>query len=130
MIRLMLIALHLLLGIAALGAGQALVRRPSGADLTFSIGWLERSPFPDYRIPGLVMVLVIAPMQLLAFWSQLRGRAEAPALSMTGGVFLVLWLILQTAIIGYRHWSQLIWAILFPLTAVLGFMQGNQRHHE
>ena len=130
MIRGTLILLHLVLVLTALGAGQALARRPSGEDLAFETDWLEGSPFRDYRIPGLFMVLVIAPANLLALAGQVGRKGAAPYLSVGCGALLVGWLVIQTAIIGYRHWSQLIWAVIFPLTGVLGLVQMGRRQHE
>ena len=119
--------LHLAFGLSSLGAGQALVRKPSGENLTFETEWLRRSPFRDYRVPGLFMVFVIAPLNLLSLRAQGRRGAEAPYLSIVSGLVLVVWLGIQTAIIGYRHWSQLVWMVLFPLTGVLGLVQLRQR---
>jgi hypothetical protein len=127
MIRISLVTLHLVLGLMAAGAGQALARKPSGEDLRFETGWLKRSPFPDYRIPGLFMVLVIAPGNLVSFWSQVRCQPHASYLSMANGLLLIVWLIIQTAILGFRHPTQLIWAVLFPMTALLGFLQQRQQ---
>ena len=52
-------AMHTVLGVAAVGAGQAFVRNPSGAALGMTTEWLDRSPFPDFRLPGLFLAVVI-----------------------------------------------------------------------
>ena len=52
------IALHVVLGIGALGAGQAFVRDRSGAALGMDSGWLDGSPFPDFLVPGLFLFLL------------------------------------------------------------------------
>ena len=130
MIRVALILIHLLIGLSAIGAGQALAREPDGEALAFKTEWLKDSPFRDYRIPGLFLILVIAPTNLSSARSQLRRDNAAPYLSTVSGSILTLWIIIQTSIIGFRHWSQAIWAILFPATMLLGLLQLTKRNRD
>jgi hypothetical protein len=121
--RVLLVALHLIVGLSAIGAGLVLAREPSGETLTFKREWLEGSPFSDYRIPGIFLLLVIAPMNLISAITQTKKHKAAPALTTLSGVVLILWIAIQTAIIGFRHWSQGLWAVIFSLIAMLGFGQ-------
>jgi len=128
MLRLLLIVLHAFLGIAAIGAGQAFARDPSGGTLGIPKEWLEGSPFPDFRIPGLFLAIVIGGANLASALALLRRHALASWLSLATGVLLVVWVAIQTAILGFRHWSQGIWWVLFPLVAVLaGLFLRSQR---
>lgn len=124
------ILLHAVLGVAAIAAGQAFARRPSGRDLGMDARWLEGSPFPDFRIPGLFLLLVIAPANLLSALLLLRRHRGGPPLSLATGLLLVVWLAIQTAILGFRDRSQAIWWLLFPLVAVLGAAQLRARRGE
>jgi uncharacterized membrane protein YqhA len=119
MTRWILIVLHAVLGIAAIGAGQAFVRDPSGDPLGMSTEWLKRSPFPDYRFPGLFLTVVIGGLNLLSSVLLARQHARSPLVSFVTGVLLLAWVAIQTAIIGFRHWSQSIWWGTFTLIAVL-----------
>ena len=123
MVRVILILLHVVIGLSAVGAGQALAREPSGAALSFETEWLSGSPFPDYRLPGLFLVFVIAPTNLVSATLQWRRSYYAPLVTTGTGTILVLWLSIQTLIIGLQHWSQALWAILFAVTAALGLWQ-------
>jgi hypothetical protein len=123
MLRSLLLVLHAVLGLSAIGAGQALVRKPDGRYLRFDTAWLKRSPFPDYRLPGLFLMGVIGSGNLAAAVAQWRRGPLAAPLSVANGFLLVVWLTIQTAIIGYRHWSQLIWAVVFPAVALLAALQ-------
>lgn len=124
------ILLHAVLGVAAVAAGQAFARRPDGSDLGMDAGWLEGSPFPDFRIPGLFLVLVIAPANLVSALLLWRRHPDGPLLGLATGLLLVVWLAIQTAIIGFRHWSQAVWWLLFPLVALLGAAQLRGRRGE
>ncbi len=114
-----LVALHTLLGVGAVAAGQAFVRDPSGSALGMSVDYLDGSPFPDFRIPGLFLAAVIGTANLVSAVGLWWRHPLAPLLSLATGLLLVIWVIIQTAIIGFRHWSQLIWWIIFPLVAVI-----------
>ncbi|MGE0134092.1 MAG: hypothetical protein AB7L91_12150 [Dehalococcoidia bacterium] len=130
MTRVALLLLHAVLGVAALAAGQAFVRHPDGRDLAMDSRWLEGSPFPDFRIPGLFMVLVIAPANLASALLLARRRRGGPYLSLATGLLLVAWLAIQTAILGVRHWSQVLWWVVFPLVALLGARELHARRTE
>src|SRR5262245_19503415 len=106
MTRYVLIALHALLGLAAIVAGQAFVRDPTGAALGMSASWLKRSPFRDFRIPGLFLMLIIGGANLLSAAVLWRRDHRSELVSLATGVLLVVWVAIQTAIIGFRHWSQ------------------------
>lgn len=97
MIRAASILLHAVLGLAAVAAGQAFARRPDGSDLGMHTDWLEGSPFPDFRIPGLFPLLVIAPANLASAFLLVRRYRGGPLLSLATGLLLVAWLAIQTA---------------------------------
>ena len=127
MLRAASILLHAFLAVGAIAAGQAFARHPDGHDLAMDTRWLQGSPFRDFRIPGLFLALVIAPANLasaLLLWRRHRG---GPPLALATGLLLVVWLAIQTAIIGVRHWSQAVWWLLFPLVALLGWLQLRDR---
>src|SRR5947207_14012919 len=118
-LRVALVAFHTLVGLAAIGAGQALVFDPTGGILTFKVAWLNGSPFPDYRFPGLFLAAVIGGTQLASAIALANRRRLGPILSLASGVLLVTWLAIQWAIIGYQHPTQLMWAILFPTLVLM-----------
>lgn len=126
-IRWSLVLLHAFLAVGAVAAGWGLARDPSGAALGFSVDWLEGSPFPDYRVPGLFLAVVIGGANLASAFLLWRRHPLAPFVSLGTGLLLVVWLAIQTAIIGVRHWSQAIWWVLFPLVAALAALLTARR---
>ena len=120
MLRRALIVLHAFLGVAAVGAGQAFVRDPSGGALGMSKDVLKGSPFSDFRIPGLFLAVVLGSANLASAGALLKRHPLAPWLSFATGALLVVWVAIQTLIIGFRHWSQVLWWVMFPLVAILG----------
>jgi hypothetical protein len=119
MIRITLIVLHVLVGIMAVGAGQALAMQPDGAALGFPVDWLAGSPFPDYRFPGLFLAVVIGGANLVSAFALLQRYSLGPMLSLATGLLLIAWISIQTTIIGYEHWTQIFWFALFIGMTVL-----------
>lgn len=117
------IGLHGVLGLSALVVGFLFVSDPSGGALGMQVGWLEGSPFADYLVPGLFLGLVISSTNLgsaLLLW---RRHPLGEWLSVGTGLLLVVWLAIQTAILGVRDVSQVIWWVLFPGLTLIALLR-------
>ena len=51
--------LHLILGLNGILGGAALILEKDGALLGMQAGWLDGSPFPDFRMPGIILFLLL-----------------------------------------------------------------------
>lgn len=121
--RTVLIALHGFLATTAFAAGRALAIRPDGSALGFDQAWLESSPFPDYRVPGLFLAIVLGGTNAASTLCLTARRPFAAELSFGTGLLLLVWLGIQTAIIGVRHPSQAIWPVMFGLVTFLAWRE-------
>ncbi len=77
-----------------------------GGGLDLPSEWLDGTPFDDYFIPGLILLVVVGGSMLaasLAVWS--RNTFAGPA-SLVVGSILVIWIAVQVVLIGYRSWMQ------------------------
>ncbi len=52
-------ALQILICICGVAGGLGLVTEPNGTNLGFQVEWLSQSPFTDYLIPGIILLVVI-----------------------------------------------------------------------
>jgi ABC-type multidrug transport system permease subunit len=108
------IVLMLFLAANAIGGARGILSDPNGAFLNMSSRDLAGSPFSDFLIPGLVLLIVLgfgSAAAALLLW-RLPGRFSwlfAVGISTS----LVVWIAIQVAIIGYRGWLQ-------PFCALLG----------
>src|SRR3954451_11178647 len=75
--------------------------------------WLRGSPFPDYFVPSLVLVVVVGGTFLLATVAVFARWRHARVLAMAAAVIVFGWLAIEIAIIGYVSWMQ-------PATAIGG----------
>ena len=77
--------------------------------------WLEGSPFPDYFVPSLILLVVVGGSFLLAAIAVFAGWRVARVAAVAAGLVVLGWLVAQVAIIGYVSWMQ-------PTTAIAGVM--------
>ena len=75
--------------------------------------WLEGSPFPDYFVPSLILLVVVGGSFLMAAIAVFAGLRMARAIAFASGLVVLGWLAAQLAIIGYVSWMQ-------PTTAIAG----------
>ena len=86
-----------MIGLSAIGGGIAIV---TGAfDQWFSLAWLAGTPFSDYTIPGLVLLIVVGGGMLLGAATQFIQREWAVLLSAALGLMLLGWVAVEVAII-------------------------------
>jgi hypothetical protein len=104
-------------GLLAFGALNALGGGYYG--LTSAVGvpteWLEGSPFADYVVPSLILLVVVGGSFIVAAIA-VFARLRAARFAVFMAAFVVLgWLIVQIGIIGYVSWMQ-------PATAIAGLL--------
>jgi len=77
--------------------------------------WLKGSPFSNYFVPSLILFVCIGGSALLAAIFVFRQHSQARKVAFICGIIVLLWLIVQLAIIGYVSWMQ-------PTTAVTAIL--------
>lgn len=97
-----IIAIETLVGAAAIGAGFLFIARPNGSLMGMSTGSLSRTPFIDYRVPGILLVAAIGGGTLGAAVSVARRARDAAEMVLISGVMLVLFELVEEALIGYN----------------------------
>jgi hypothetical protein len=75
--------------------------------------WLRGSPFPDYFVPSLILVIVVGGSFTIAGIAVFAGLRSAHLAAFAAGLVVLCWLAVQLAIIGYVSWMQ-------PTTAIAG----------
>ncbi len=56
------------------------------------------------------------PVERAVLW---RRDHRSELVSLATGLLLVVWVAIQTAVIGFRHWSQGIWWVTFSALTIL-----------
>lgn len=112
-----LMFLLLFLGISAIYGGYNLIADPSGQQIQIPNGWLELTPFQNYLIPGIILFTVLGVFPLIVTvllffkpdWSIMQGLEHFThehwswLASVTVGIALIIWIIVQFLMFGARH---------------------------
>ena len=110
-------ALLILTAIQAVGAilgGIALVQDPTNS-IGLQVNQLQGTPFKDYLIPGLILLIVVGLFSLVVFVGLLSRWTTAWWLSLASGGGLVIWIITEVALLGYLAGTALGMQIVFGL---------------
>lgn len=118
--NLILCVLQMFVGITAILGGIGLVSDPSGAKMEVPLTLLENSPFANYLIPGLVLLIIIGVGNVLGgIVTAFRQKRFGSTAVFLGG-FLVLYILIEIGIIGLVNFSQPLYFILGVAEVALG----------
>lgn len=85
-------------GVLAIPVGIMFIADPTGASMQLPPGWIEATPFGSYLVPGIYLfavngigMLILAALIGIRHWT-------APWLTAILGVGLIIWILVQLAI--------------------------------
>jgi hypothetical protein len=99
---------YLLGSVLALGAANAVAGGFYGLSGAAGVPleWLNGSPFRDYFIPSLILLVVVGGSLLFAAITVFVGSRIARVSALGAGAILLVWIVIQLSIIGYVSWMQ------------------------
>jgi hypothetical protein len=115
--RIAVVAIAAVIGVGALFGGYGLLSDAEGLGVKES--WLDGTPFPDYRVPGLVLLVVVGGGMLLTAASALFRSRFAGLAALAMGLTLLVWGVVETITIGYRGGAQLVLLAVFVVAPAL-----------
>ena len=102
-----LILLLWFVAIGALYGGAQLVIAPDGSRMNMRLAWLVETPFMDYFVPGLILMVIVGGGHALIGWTVLRGWRTAWKLALGAGLSLVIWIVVQMLMLHTHNGLQL-----------------------
>src|SRR5947208_16441565 len=93
------ISLEIFTAVAAIPVGLMFLADPTGGLVQVQQGWIERTVFGSYLIPGLYLLAVNGVGMLLLAWLSVRSHWVAPWLTATLGVGLVIWILVEILVL-------------------------------
>jgi hypothetical protein len=103
--RIIVFTILCFIALLAIGSGLIMMIDTSGRLLDLSTDILINTPFTNFLLPGIALVLLIGCSAALAlfFW---LGRQDERAYnwSLISGVSLLIWLILQMTFVQWANW--------------------------
>lgn len=123
----LLFILLFLLAVNGLAGGGLLILKPDGSLLQLDPAWINNTPFKDYRLPGLMLLVFNGVFPMLALLGLLfrptwnfnlfniyKDRYWAWSWSLFSGIILIIWITVQQLLTRY-FWLQ-------PLLSILGLL--------
>ena len=120
--------LQLFIGLGAVGGGLGLILEPSGADLGIPQEMLKHSPFSDFLIPGIVLLIVNGLGSIAGSVLSFKLFQYAAEIALVLGAFLVAWILIQVYWIHSFHWLHALYLILGILELALGWLLRKAVH--
>ncbi|GCC51771.1 hypothetical protein SanaruYs_20000 [Chryseotalea sanaruensis] len=97
--RILSICLLLLTGINGIIAGILFIVDPTGKKMGMSTSYLSNSPFLNYLIPGITLLIVNGLMNVIVAILTIRKRKYYASLIIVQGLLLSGWIIIQVILV-------------------------------
>jgi hypothetical protein len=98
-IRIIALILLFFLGISAVGGGIGLIIDPTGISQRIPLSMLEHSPFEDFLIPGIILLVMNGLLSILFAILVIGKTSLSGWLVLIQGCILLGWLLTQIAMI-------------------------------
>lgn len=121
-----LIILTFFLAMSGFVGGFGLILDPSGNSMEMPLSYLENSPFTNYLIPGVILLVVNGILPTLVTFGLLfrpkwkileklnlyKNRHWSWTFSLYQSIILILWIDFQIMWVGYGHFIQTFYALI------------------
>lgn len=121
MFRIILILLELFLALTAFYGGGALMAKSDGSLLQMSTEWLQKTPFDNYFIPGLILALIVGGAAAIATVLLALRHSQARKSVLFSGLMLGGWISVQLLMVGFVSHLQSAYLALAMLLLLLGW---------
>ena len=120
----LLIGAILVQGLSGVAGGIGLVFDPSGESLGIPNSWLAGSPFADYLIPGVILLVLLGIVPLANLFGLWMRQYWGWLGALLIGFALLIWIGVEILIIGYQPQPplQLIYGLLGVVTIILALL--------
>jgi len=116
-------------GITALLGGAALAIDPSGQSMSLNMEGLAGTMFDDYRVPGIILFLVIGVLSLSVAVLTIGNAKNYPVLIFYQGVILTGWIMTQIYLLPETHYMQIVYGLFGIMLMLLGSYLLLKRNH-
>jgi hypothetical protein len=115
-------------GVGALYGGTRLLVDAEALGLRTS--WLDGTPFPDYRVPAVLLIAVIGGGMLVTALAVLLGSRFSRLAAFAMGVILLVWGVVETLAIGYQGVGQLLLVGVFVIAPALALLRVSSHRRD
>lgn len=122
------IFLMLLTAINAVVAGILFIVDPSGQKMGLSPEYLVNSPFSNYLVPGLLLLITNGLLNIMALIACVSKARDYPLLVVLQGVLLCGWIIIQVMLVKNLNFLHVFMFLIGAVLAICGIIL--QRHYK
>jgi hypothetical protein len=122
-----LLVLLLVQGLGGLAGGLSLALKPDGSIMKMPTSYLDGSPFSDFLIPGLVLLLVLGVLPLAAAAGLWLGRRWAWYAAFAVGCALMIWILVEITIVPFS-WLQPAFGVVGVLIFAVAVLKSVRRY--
>ncbi len=122
-----LVALLLFLGITSVIGGVQLIRTNG---MGMPISSLQNTPFPNFIIPGLILLFIVGGTSLTAAILQIKKHKYAIETSVTAGFGIQIWVVTELFMLTHKSFLQAIYFTLGVLILILSMFLLRKSAHK
>jgi hypothetical protein len=111
-----------LVGLGAVVCGAMLIVVPTGSLLQLPPNTLNGTPFPNFLVPGIILIFVIGIGQLVGGLLTVRKHRFSGYLGAVLGFGLMIWIFVQVNMIGGRDVLQYSYFTIGVIETALSFL--------
>lgn len=125
LIRAIAVLALVFLGITALIGAIPLIIDPSGTILSMPLSLLEHSPFSDFLIPGVILLVAECMLSFLVLAMLLRKSSRYGWWVALQGCVLFGWITIQVMMIRLVVWAHYVYWAIALILVVCGWLLRN-----
>lgn len=123
LLNILAVVLLLINGLGAIYGGTNLVAFPDGSSIGLSLSLLQHSPFENYFVPGIVLLLANGVLSMIAVLAILMGARISALLVVLQGVLLTGWILVQMLLIQTVYFLHVVMGTIGVLLMVIGWLR-------
>ena len=114
--------LQLLIGLGGIASGLMFIIAPDGSLMGISTEVLIDTPFNDYLIPGILLLILIGMGHIFTAILSFKKSTFSHYIDVAIGFAMAIWIIVQLAMIGYQSFLQPLILTLAVIEILIGLL--------
>jgi hypothetical protein len=109
------------LALTATFSGMVMMGNPDGAIMNLPLSLLEGTPFKNYFVPGLFLMVLVGLVNMVAVVTNMRRSNSRYNWAIAGGFMICGWIMAQVVLIRTLHWLHFVYFITGMLVILIAF---------
>ena len=101
--------------------GLIMINNPINNIFIQDISLLTGTPFKNYFIPGILLIVMIGLPNMLVIYYFLKRSKKGYNWSMAGGIFIALFIIIQVSMDVPLHWVEIVFFVAAVMMVLITY---------